>query len=158
MKLIYFFTKKKERALKEELGKEIRTEVRRQIQSELSYYRSNLAPTKIRLKTKDFDINVNIALLIVNRARQKFKQCWHVEEALDIILSAFKDMPAVVALDLLLGKVAVTVDLPNNKVVLATIEDHPEFELSEDIKKELSDSKVVTLNSFIKYLKMQWVP
>jgi hypothetical protein len=153
MKLIYFFSKKKECALKEEIEEEIRNEVKRRIQNELCYYRSDLAPTEIKLKTKDFDINVNIALLIVNQARKKFKANWHIDEALNIILNSFKGIPVVVALDLLLGKIAVTVDLPNKKVTLATIKDHPEFELSDDIKRELNDNKVVSLSSFISFLK-----
>lgn len=151
MKLIYFFSEKKKRALRES----VEQEVKQQVQREIRYYRSNLAPAEIELETKDFKINVNIALLIVNQARKKFKQCWHIEEALDIILNAFKGIPTVVALDLLLGKVAATVDLPNNKVAIVPIKDHPEFELNSDIKKELSDSKVVSLESFIRYLKLQ---
>jgi hypothetical protein len=155
MKVIYFFTKKKRWALEDKLREEVKREVKRQVQNELLYYKSNLAPAKIELDVKDFKINVNVALFIVRQARKKFKECWHIEDALNIILNAFKGIPVVAALDLLLGKIAAVVDMPNNSIVLVPIEDHSEFELGNDIKIELDSSKVVSLDSFIKYLKLQ---
>jgi hypothetical protein len=155
MKLIYFFTNKKRWALRAELEREVRKEVKRQIQDELRYYRSDIVPTNLDLETKDFGINVNVALLVVNQARKKFRECWHIDDALDIILNAFTGISTIVALDLLLGKIAATVDLANNKIVLVSIEDHPEFKLSDSMRKELDDNKVVSLKSFIRYLKLQ---
>jgi hypothetical protein len=106
------------------------------------------------MEPKSFNVKADLGLLLVSSARQKLVRNWHIASAISTITDAIEGIPISLAIDILIGNVALTFDDQRKQLTVCDIEGHPEFQLDDEIAK-LLPSKVISFSDFYGLITMK---
>jgi hypothetical protein len=80
------------------------------------------------MNTLNFSIGKDFGLLLVNLAREKLLTDYNVKEAIDVLIDALHGIEESAAVDIILGKQALVVDVENQELSIGDIYEHCNFQ------------------------------
>lgn len=97
----------------------------------------------------NFSIGQDFGLMLVNLAREKLLASYNIAEASTLIVESLAGIKVSDAVDLILGKTALTVHVEEQEIELADISKHPEFkfDIAKHIRAKYNGTKEDQLDS-----------